>query len=71
MGYTDSYKAEDDPTLFFKYEEDELDQDDVEWGADRYQIHNANTLATIGKPVKNFKFSDDKTFNLDVKPLDL
>ena len=25
MGYTDSYKAEDDPTLFFKYEEGEIE----------------------------------------------
>ena len=36
MGYTDSYKAEDDPTMFFKYEEGEIDEDDIEWGADRY-----------------------------------
>ena len=49
MGYTNYYKAEDDETSFFDYEEGEIPTSDVEWGADRYQIHNANTLATIGK----------------------
>ncbi len=36
MGYTNSYKAEDDPTSFFCYEDGEIDEDVKQKDTDRY-----------------------------------
>ena len=49
MGYTNAYKPEDDETSFFNYADDEIDEEDKQFAAERYQVHNANTLAGIGK----------------------
>ena len=72
MGYTNSYKAEDDPTTFFVYEEGEIDEETLQFDTDRYQVHNANTLASIGKndTQKSFLFNAEGGKLAQIDPLD-
>ena len=49
MGYSNIGKGEDDPTTFFAYDESEIDQESIKSDANRYLVHNASTLAGIGK----------------------
>ena len=71
MGYTNSYKEEDDPTNFLVYEEGEIDKEDLQFETDRYQVHNANTLARIGKKTdKSFTFTGDGEKLMKETPMD-
>ena len=48
MGYSNYYKAENDPTSFFAYLEGEIEQEEYQFTSERYQVVNSNTLAGIG-----------------------
>ena len=48
MGYSNYYKAENDPTSFFAYLEGEIEQEEYQFTTERYQVVNSNTLASIG-----------------------
>ena len=73
MGYTNAYKAEDDPTSFFVYDDSEIDQAEKQFSADRYQVHNANTLAGVGKKngvMKSFTFKPEEAKIFQDEPID-
>ena len=57
MGYSNFYKAEDDPTSFFAYESGEIEQEEYQFTSERYQVVNSNTLAAVGEKSATVKTS--------------